>query len=76
MDSKPDWCPLNVWNDTEVYTIEQVGRSAVSFHHMMRCRFARAILAERERCAKVCEDYKYEHAIVGARYAKEIRRGE
>lgn len=37
---------------------------------------ARAILAERERCARVAEDYQYEHLVIRERFAALIRKGE
>jgi hypothetical protein len=64
--------PLDVWQ-TAILAAIDVGFSE---HSYVTKAIARAILTERERCAKVCINFRYEHKIVGERYAAAIRSGE
>lgn len=56
MSNRPDWCPADVWESAD-RTHPLVRQALSPFHlNLQRVETARAILSERERCAKHLEN--------------------
>lgn len=63
--TRPDWCPENVWEAADethhlMSTLRNPGREAET------AEIARAIFAERERCAKIADDLAHLYRAIAA----------
>lgn len=55
MSNRPDWCPADVWDDTRHVLSDGFTSPIPSYE--MAARVARAIITERERCARVAAQF-------------------